>query len=207
MSEADRRKWDDRYAAGAYAERSHASSLLEAWLPDLPPGRALDVACGAGRNAIRLAAAGYEVDAVDVSTTGLEQGAARAAALGLEIGWLAADLETTPVGNALPERDYDVIVVMRYVNLPLMRQLTRRLRPGGHLVSEQHLRTGRDVIGPRNPAFRLEANALLAAAAGLRVLWYREGLVADPDGRLAALAQLIACREPAGFDRIGSELS
>jgi SAM-dependent methyltransferase len=206
VSEADRRKWDDRYASGAYAERAHASALIESWLPELPRGRALDVGCGAGRNAIRLATAGFDVDAVDISTAGLEQGAARARTLGLDVAWIAADLETTPVGNGLPARDYDVIAVMRYVNLPLMRHLVGRLRDGGHLITEQHLRTEREVTGPRNPAFRLEPNALLSAAAGLRVLWYREGLVTDPDGRRAALSQLVACRGPAGFDISGEDL-
>lgn len=206
MSEADRRKWDDRYAAGAYAARTHASALLEDWLDELPRGRALDVACGAGRNAIRLAAAGFAVDALDISTTALAQGAARAAALGLDVRWLAADLETPPVGAALPDGSYDLIVMMRYVNLPLMARLAQRLRAGGYLLCEQHLRTPRDVIGPRSPAFRLPANALLRATPGLRVIWYREGPVRDPDDRPAALAQLVACREPARFDSAGREL-
>lgn len=206
MSEADRRKWDERFARGQYAGRTHASALLSDWLDALPPGRALDVACGAGRNAIHLAAAGYDVDAVDISTAGLERGAQTARARRVDVCWHAADLDAEPVGSSLPEGEYDLIAVMRYVNLPLLEHLATRLRPGGYLVTEQHLRTRRDVVGPRNPDYRVGANALLAAASTLRVVWYREGLVTDPDDRPAALAQLIACREPARFDIVTEEL-
>ena len=50
MSRADRKKWNERYRAGAFAERTHPSALLEDWIDRLPLGRALDLACGAGRN-------------------------------------------------------------------------------------------------------------------------------------------------------------
>jgi len=56
MSDADRERWNARYAAGEYAARTHPSPLLAAWIDRLPRGRALDVACGLGRNAIHLAA-------------------------------------------------------------------------------------------------------------------------------------------------------
>ena len=71
MSRADQDKWDARYRDGAYAERTHPSALLDRWLPQLrlPEGspRAIDVACGMGRNAIYLANQGWQVDAVDIS--------------------------------------------------------------------------------------------------------------------------------------------
>ena len=62
MSHADRDKWDKRYREGSYGTRTYPSELLAEWLPQLQKGRALDVACGAGRNALYLAAAGYVVD-------------------------------------------------------------------------------------------------------------------------------------------------
>lgn len=193
MSHADRLKWDERYRAGSYAARPHPTQLLADRLADLPRGRALDVACGAGRNALFLAAAGYEVDAVDVSSVGLERGARTAAERGLAVNWIEADLEESPAPEALPNSDYALIVLVRYVNMPLIPLLAERLGNGGCLLCEQHLQTTLDVAGPRNPAYRLEPNELLAAASNLRVLFYRENIVQDPDGRPAALAQLIAC--------------
>ena len=67
MSEADRKRWNERYKAGAYGQRTHPSALLatmvEQWLPVRGGARALDLACGAGRNALYLAEQGYQVDA------------------------------------------------------------------------------------------------------------------------------------------------
>ena len=193
MSDADRVKWEARYAADAYADRKHPTRWLADRLGELPGGRALDIACGAGRNALFLAEAGYQVDAIDISATGL----ARAAALDRTraVNWIEADLESEP----LPERAYDLIVLVRYVNRALLADVAMRLKPGGYLLAEQHLATEADVIGP-GPRHRFAPNELLEAARGLRVLEYREGLVIDPDGRRAALAQLMACRPPAVFD-------
>ena len=205
MSTADRLKWDERYRAGSYAARPHPTRLLEERLSDLPRGRALDVACGAGRNALFLAEAGYEVDAVDVSRAGLERGARSAAERGLAVNWIEADLELTSPAAALRHSDYALIVMVRYVNMPLILALAGRLGDGGCLVCEQHIKTTRDVVGPKNPAYRLAPNELLGVAGDLRVLFYREDIVEDPDGRPAALAQLIACRGAPRFEHRNDE--
>ena len=192
MSRAERDKWDERYRGGAYAERTHPTALLADWLERGPRGHALDVACGAGRNALYLAAHGYTVDAIDISSAGLERGRAAADALGLAIDWHCADLEEQP--DALPRGPFDLVVWVRYVNAGLWPPLVERLAPGGHLLVEQHLETTAEVVGPSGPRFRLAPRALERAAAALRVVHYHEGLVVDPDGRTAALAQLIARR-------------
>lgn len=193
MSDAERDKWNERYRSGAYEGRDHPTALLTQWAPQLPPGRALDVACGAGRNALFLAAAGHEVDAFDISSIGLTRGRAAADARRLHVQWLEADLESA-AGRALLHDRYDLIVWVRYINPDLMPHLLSRLSERGHLLCEQHLVTTQDVVGPRTPAFRLQAGELLRAAAGLQILHYAEGLVTDPDGRAAALAQLVGRR-------------
>ena len=191
MSKADREKWDRRYAQGAFAERSHPNAFLEQWLPDLPSGRALDIACGAGRNSLFLAAAGYTVDALDISAEGLARAAASARQRGLQVNWIERDLDA-----GLPDTGcYDLIIMLRYVNLPLLRKLRDRLNPGGHLVVEEHLATDAEVIGPRGSRFRVEPGALADAAEGLRVCHCDELLTSDPDGRPVALARLVACRD------------
>ncbi len=192
MTDGERAKWDERYRAGAYAERTHPSAFIEEWLPRLARGRALDVACGAGRNALRLAAAGFTVDAADISAVALERAATAAVDAGLTIRWIHADLERD-LERALAEHAvYDLIVWIRYVNRALLPQLAARLAPGGLLLCEQHLRTDESVAGPTNPLFRLEPGELRTAAQALEVVDYREGIVADPDGRPAALARLAA---------------
>lgn len=208
MSNAERDKWDERYRGGAYEGRTHPTALLAAWLPffprgrprnascirgtsAIPGGRALDVACGAGRNALFLAAAGYAVDAVDISAEGIARGRRAAEQRGLAIRWLVADLTDRP-GQVLPSNRYDLIVWVRYVDRGLPLPLIARLNPGGHLLCEQHLDSAAEVAGPRSAEFRFRPGELRAAAAGLTIRHDFEGIVADPDGRSVALAQLVA---------------
>jgi len=193
VSRAERDKWDARYRAGAYSERAHPTALLADWLGRTPRGRALDIACGAGRNALYLAAAGYAVDAVDISTAGLDRGRGTAAERGgVDVSWHCVDLEERP--DALPRGPYDLVVWVRYVNAALWPEIVARLAPGGHVLVEQHLVTNVEVVGPTSAAFRLAPGELARAAAGLVTVYEHEGLIADPDGRTAAVAQLIARR-------------
>lgn len=204
MSRAERLKWDERYRTGAYTDRKHPTGLLADWVPQLSRGRALDVACGAGRNSIYLAANGWHVDAVDISPVGLERARQSAADRGVEVQWKQGDLDEPAA--ALPDGPYDLIVLARYVNPAVYRPLLGRLACNGILLCEQHIVSPDDVIGPKDPAFRLQHNELLRAVTGpgLRVMYYREGIVTDPDGRDAALAQVVLRREcQAGASRCG----
>lgn len=195
MSEADKSKWERRYAEGGYLARTHPTRLLDEWLERLPRGRALDLACGAGRNALHLARAGYQVDAMDISSVALDRAAAKASELGLSVNWINVDLDDAELS---PE-SYDLVVVARYVNRALTESLMGCMRDGGYLLYEQHLRTYRQVDGPRSQSFRLAPNELLHMFSSLRVLYYREELATDPDGRTMALAQMIACKGSPGF--------
>jgi SAM-dependent methyltransferase len=198
MSEADRQKWQRRYAAGEYEERTHPTRMLEEWLPALPRpqgARALDLACGAGRNALFLAAQGYRVDAMDISSIALERAAASASKSGLKVDWIEVDLDDA----ALTTQRYDLVVVSRYVNRALSGDIAAALRDGGYLLYEQHLRTSREVGGPGSAQFRVAPNELLRMFPALRVLYYREAIIDDPDGATMALAQMVACKGSPGF--------
>ena len=92
MTAADRDKWDRRYDDGAYRDRSHPTRLLEAHSGDFPIGRALDVACGAGRNALYLASLGFEVDAIDISEVALDRARESARGSSLRVEFRNADL-------------------------------------------------------------------------------------------------------------------
>ena len=193
MSEEDRRKWNQRYAAGAYATRPVPSAWLQQWLPEAPEGRALDVACGLGRNARLLAQAGFAVDAIDISSEALARAAELAVSEGVEVCWRECDLEL-----GLPEdrTGYQLIVMIRYVNAALLTVLCSRLAPGGYLVVEEHLRTDEQVAGPGNPRFRVAPGELQRALVGLQVVSAEESVVTDPDGARVALARVVA-RRPA----------
>jgi tellurite methyltransferase len=201
MSGQDRDKWNDRYRAGAYAERPHPAALVERWVPDLfdrrlersvaAAPRALDLACGAGRNAIWLAERGFVVDAVDVAEAGLELARRRAAERGVTVGWHCLDLDE---GLPVELDGYDLILAMRFLDRQVFPQLPQRLRPGGWLLCEVHLKTDVAVIGPRGEAFRAAQGELITLFPGLDVVSCEEGLFEDPDGRMAALARLVGRR-------------
>jgi len=201
VSQQDRDKWNDRYREGAYGERPHPSQFVERWAPQVVtrarragrhgPMRALDLACGAGRNALWLAEAGFVVDALDIAEAGLELARARAEQRGVAVAWHCHDLDA-----GLPVRfdDYELIVVMRFLDRGLLPGLAERLRPGGCLLCEVHLESDADVIGPRGAAFRVAPGELGGLLLSLEVLEYEEGLFADPDGRSAALARFAGAR-------------
>ena len=191
MSEQDRARWNQRYIEDSY-HKNNPVSFIETWLPDLPVGRALDVACGAGRNAIRLAQAGYQVDAIDISVEGLKLAAQNAARRGLDINWIEHDLDEPypfPV-------DYDLILVMWFVNLELISRLCSCLVPGGYLLCEEHLLTDQKVIGPSGSAYRVASGALRAAVSGLEIVQYEEAITASPEGDKVASARVVARRPP-----------
>jgi len=180
--------WDAKYRLAAEAAPSEAASIVCELLSLLPSGPALDIACGTGRHALVLAARGQHVTAVDFSKVALgvlEARARSASALvrhgeslceagrprkgGLEL--VHADLERM----TLPERCYDLILCIQYLQRDLFPQMVRALRPKGVLLMETFTRAQLEFAGgPRNPAYLLETGELREAFPELRVLFYRE---------------------------------
>lgn len=187
MGQHDRNKWNKRYAEDS-PRAATASCLLTDWIADIPRGKAADIACGTGRNALFLARAGFDVDAIDISSEGLEIARENASRQNLEINWIEYDLEQ-PYNFAT---DYQLIVVMWYVNLSLISRLCNCLAPGGYLLCEEHLLTDNDVTGPRNPEFRVAPGQLRELVSALDVLFYEELVEANEDGERSASARLVA---------------
>jgi 2-polyprenyl-3-methyl-5-hydroxy-6-metoxy-1,4-benzoquinol methylase len=117
MPAFDRTKWDAKYSDPQFAPREPSAVLvsLEKFLPN--EGRAIDVAGGAGRNAIWLAQRGLDVTIADVSSVGLAQAAARAAEAKVSLKTLCTDLEESP----FPPGPWDLILSIRYVQRPLFK--------------------------------------------------------------------------------------
>jgi SAM-dependent methyltransferase len=192
MSERDRAKWDSRYAAGAYPQRSQPSDFLRQHSGHLQPGRALDIACGAGRNSLYLAQQGWQVDAIDISAVALERGQASACEADLHINWHCQDLLANPT---LPRCDYQLIILFRFVAMQLLAQLPAHLAPGGLLIVEEHMAWPEPVTGPTSSRFRVEPGALKLCLSAMQVIFDEEGEIVDADGSTAALCRLVA-RKP-----------
>jgi SAM-dependent methyltransferase len=87
-----REDWDRRYAAVENLWATKPNRFLVAEVSDLPPGRALDLACGEGQNGIWLASRGWDVTGVDYSDVAIRKATARAARDGIDARFVCADL-------------------------------------------------------------------------------------------------------------------
>jgi SAM-dependent methyltransferase len=131
--------WDERYAAAALVWSAEPNRFVAAGLADLPAGRALDLAAGEGRNAIWLAGRGWRVTAVDFSAVAIDKGRRLAAAQGVEVEWVVADVlayEPAPAG-------FDAVLIA-YLHLPpahterVFAAAARAVAPGGILFVVGH---------------------------------------------------------------------
>ncbi len=140
----------------------------------LPKGRALDVAMGAGQNAIFLAKMGFDVEGVDISAEAVNTALSSARNAGVNIRVQVADLE----GNYHVEKGvYDVIICFNYLQRSLIPQIKGGLRKGGMVVYETFIVDQTQFGKPRNTEYLLKHNELLNMFRNFRCLYYREGIV------------------------------
>jgi rhodanese-related sulfurtransferase len=140
----------------------------------VPPGaRTLDVACGRGRHALLMAAAGSMVRAVDRDRNRVTRLGVLARRLRLPLDSEVVDLEGA--GVDLGEGEWDLVLVFNYLHRPLFPALVRALRPGGILLYETYTRDQARVGRPTNPDHLLEPGELPGLVAPLRVVREREG--------------------------------
>ena len=154
-------------------------TAVESLPPSAASRRALDVASGAGRNALWLAQIGYHTHAIDRSADRLAELRALATAMDLPITTEERDLETTPPPD-LGDQRYDLIVVVNYLHRPLAPRLVTALAPGGILFYETFTVDQAAYGRPSNPDFLLTAGELPRLFAALTVIDYREGVVEGP---------------------------
>ncbi len=183
----DAKNWDERHRTESRPVGECAAFLRET-LPLLPRGRAIDLAMGAGRNAVYLVAGGWRVTGLDSSHVALEKAAALARDRGIGVYWagesprefspklpglllLQADLEHWP----LPAAQFDIIVCFNFLQRSLFAPIERALRRGGMLVYESYTVEQLGFPnGPHNPNYLLRPNELRQSFGELETLFYRE---------------------------------
>ncbi|WP_142987697.1 class I SAM-dependent methyltransferase [Halorubrum cibi] len=191
--DAEPTDWDERFASGEYPRDPEPSPVLCSYEPSIPDGRALDLATGTGRNALFLAAAGYDVVALDASAEGLRIVRERAAERGL--GGRIETVHADATEYDFPTDRYDLIAVSFYHTLDRFTDLCESLAEGGYLFVEGHLRSAEPTpSGPSTDRYRFGANELLRAGLGLTVLHYDETTEERPGDRRRATARLLARR-------------
>ena len=189
MSHDDQIRWDRRYSEnqGPHQPAAFLREIFDSDAWELRPGRALDIACGSGRNALFLAGKGFVVTGIDISQIALDRAARRAGEKSLSIVWQKADLELEP----LPAAAYDLVVNIDYLERSLIPQIKATLKHGGFLVFETYLMDQQTIGYPKNPNYLLAPNELLDCFRDFRVLYYREGKFMS-DGELSFRAAILA---------------
>ena len=180
--------WDERYANNNDAP--HACQVLREYSHLLPNhGKALDLACGLGGNALLLAKHDLDTSAWDLSSVGIEK-----------LGYLARqqstdiDAQVRDVNAELLQiNSFEGIVVSYFLDRHLFPALFAALKPSGLLFYETFVRDKPPGIGPSNPDYLLEQNELLQLCGGLVIRVYREeGLIGDTTKGSRNVAMLVA---------------
>lgn len=188
MSRADRERWDRRYAdpSGSLKQEPHA--LLVRYAPPCQPGfRALELACGLGRDALWLGRQGCRVDAVDISFTALRQAHAEKLRQKIDgVHFILADLDHFP----LPDLTYDLVYVFRFLDRKLFPAIRDRVRPGGLVIYETINRRWLDAHPDTDPDHMLEIGELPGHFPGWTVIaasdeGFLSGLVAKKPSNTA----------------------
>ena len=214
--------WEDRYGSREQVWSGRVNRVLVDIASDLLPGRALDLGCGEGGDAIWLAQRGWQVTAMDISTIAVERGRAAALAAGVpdeRIRWVAQDL-----GEWAPSETYDLVSAFFLhspVELPraeILRRAAEAVGPGGRLLvvahaapppwwtPEQH-EHAHEVLP--TPEEELASLRLAAEEWDVVVAETRLRPATDPDGHPAELVDgvvLVRRRLPEGERDIASEL-
>ena len=191
MSHSDAEKWDAKYRAG-YHDRTKPADVLSEYGHLLPvQGRALDLACGTGANALFLARRGLKTTAWDISAEAMAVLRTQAAANNLVLETRTCDVTDT----VIPAQSFDVISVSYFLERTLFPAIINALKMNGLLFYQTWLRERCTEKGPRNEDFRLGANELLQLCGGLHIIIYREeGLTGDPGQGLRDEVMLIGQR-------------
>jgi tellurite methyltransferase len=185
------RDWNKRYRQRERpAEDLDAAPtpLLIETAEAMAPGKALDLACGAGRNALWLAEHGWEVTAVDGADAAIEILRTRASERGLKINAVVADLEKGEF-EIEPSR-WDLVAMCYYLQRNLFEPAKHGVAPGGILISIVHMTEP----GEQDVPHRLRPGQLEQYFTGWEILHRYEGKATDSAHR-RAVAEIVARRK------------
>jgi SAM-dependent methyltransferase len=194
-----REDWDRRYAKVENLWAVKPNRFLVGEVGELAPGRALDLACGEGQNAIWLASLGWDVTGVDFSEVAIAKARTRAEREGVNVDFLSADLnEYEPEPAA-----FDLVLVL-YLHISrderrsVLARAVEALAPGGTFVLVGHDLTNitEGVGGPSDPGINVTPDEVASELPGL-VIEKAERVFRDVTGEERdAIDALVRARKP-----------
>ena len=200
-SDFAREDWNARYAGSELLWTAEPNSRFASEVERLEPGRALDLACGEGRNAVWLAERGWRVTGVDFSDVALGKAERLAASRSVEVEWVLAD-----VLEYAPKREAFDLVTALYLQLPheelasVLRSAVDALAPEGTLIVLGHDTTNltEGLGGPRDASVLFTPEDVVPQLEGLAVERAEKVLrtVALEDGEATAIDALVRARRP-----------
>jgi len=193
--------WDQRYSGPDLVWSAGPNRFVADEVTALPPGRAIDLGTGEGRNAIWLAERGWRVTAVDFSAAGLAQAARLAAKRTVTVDWVQADLLAWQPAPG----SYDLALIA-YLHLPsadlarVFRAAAAAVAPGGTLLVVGHDRDNiaRGHGGPQDPDRLYTPTEVTAELGGLGIRRAEQVLrpVQTPEGERTAIDTLVRAERP-----------
>jgi SAM-dependent methyltransferase len=194
-----RERWNEKYDAAELLWSEGPNRFLVAEVGELPPGRALDLACGEGRNAIWLAELGWVVTGVDFADVALAKATTRAAARSVDVDFVHADL----VDWVPPAGAFDLVLVL-YLQLPadelraVLGRAAAAVAPGGTflLVGHDLLNLTEGHGGPSEPAVLYTADDVVAGVPGLAIERAERVLRPVEGAERPAIDVLVRARRP-----------
>ena len=184
--------WDKRYRAGEHIN-DEPHLLIPRFAVKFQPGRALDLACGAGRHALWLAEHGWQVTAVDSSPAAIEILQQKAQDRGVPVNGVLANLERHEF--KIERGAYDLIIVVNYLQRDLLGAIRAGIRPRGAVIAVIAVVDDDPGVRPMNPEYLMRPGELREEFPGWHLLHEFEG---KPEGDLSrrATAEIVVQKNP-----------
>ncbi len=181
----DRDKWNEKYVKKSFS--NEPSDIVKKFYKLAPKGRALDIAAGAGKNALFLAEKGFRTEALDISDVALRKFVGRHA----NLYPVCIDIDTFNI----PSERYSLILNIRFLNRRLFPYIQEGLISGGVLIFETYLDGPvDDSYRPSTRDYLLRKNELLHGFLSRNIVFYQEKKQRR-HGETRHMASLVACKE------------
>lgn len=178
----DKERWNIRHVTKPM--KITVSPIVQNYVKHAKVGKALDLACGTGRNTHFLEDLGFSVDAVDLSDYALSCVKDIDGIKKIEVDLDSYDLE---------KNSYELIINTNYLNRRLMKQMINALKDGGLIIFETFIEAHeKPEQGSMNPDYLLEKNELLKAFIDLDIIFYEEKDGVNLRGEKNKTASLVA---------------